>query len=529
MKDGQDRFKIYAEQTLSAIQCVTAEFEGLSLHDRFALIVPNNEFRASLLPVLHAELSKAYTKRSFKLVTAEEASGLMGSGSEGARQVDGAEWIVLDEISQMDGLERLIVVGVGLDNAMDDTASDNSETRSMLYRAMTRAHMMVLVVNEFIPGGWFGFLTNCKLDETMKFDAERAKQAAEEQAAKTREAQEKAIARQKELDKQTEAAMAGASVEQKTAIEELKPEDAVLVKPVVRAELQKGATATQAVAKGIIEAQRPGQAQAAMDASQEMKSSSADADFVRKYMVESLKKGTSEDTALSSALVAWELKRKVGQIPEVLQAKLTNADKDTVMEASLKATIETLVKQGVALDAAVASALGQWAELREAITDKAQVVAKEIKPSDIVLLQTKAAVSITRGTPLDKAVDGQIRQWILVEDTAEMHAQLHVVAKDRAISVTRACAASLESTSAAKLKRGATADEAVETTLAEWIEVERAVAAEVGAKEIAKRDLAELQIKAAAAVLQGKAVNAAVLDIVSAWTDTSTGKRPTYF
>jgi hypothetical protein len=527
VKDGQDRFKIYAEQTLSAIHCVAAEFEGLSLHDRFALIVPNNEFRASLLPVLHAQLSKAYTKRSFKLVTAEEASGLMGS--EGARQVDGAEWIILDEISQMDGLERLIVVGIDLDSAMDDTASDNLETRSMLYRAMTRAHMMVLVVNEFIAGGWFGFLTTCKLDETKKFDAEAAKQAAEEQAAKTRAAQEKAMAKQKELDEQTEAAMAEASVEQNAAIKELKPEDAVLVKPAVRAALQKGTSAAQALVKGIVEAQRPGQAQAAMDASEEMKSSGFDADFVRNHMVGSLKNGASENTALSSALAAWELKQKIKRIPTVLQAKLANADKDTVMEASLKATIETLVKQGVALDAAVASALEQWVELRKAITDKAQAGAKEIKPSDIVLLQTKAAASITRGTPLEKAVDGQIRQWILVEDAAEMHAQLHAVAKDRGISVTRACAASLESTSAAKLKRGATVDEAVETTLAEWIEVERAVAAEVGAQEIAKRDLAELQIKAAAAVLRGKAVNVAVLDIVSAWTDTSTGKRPTYF
>eukprot|EP01049_Picozoa_sp_SAG25_P009825 SAG25_NODE_1010_length_4313_cov_1.562411_1_plen_1437_part_11 len=140
VKDGQDQFKIYAEQTLSAIQQVTGEFEGLSLHDRFALIVPNAEFRASLLPGLNDQLRKAYTDRKFKLVTAEEASGLMGSGSEGAKQVDGAEWIMLDEIGQLDGLERLIVVGVGLDSAKDDTASDNVETRLMLYRAMARAH-----------------------------------------------------------------------------------------------------------------------------------------------------------------------------------------------------------------------------------------------------------------------------------------------------------------------------------------------------------------------------------------------------
>eukprot|EP01050_Picozoa_sp_SAG11_P030363 SAG11_NODE_8955_length_959_cov_1.132558_1_plen_58_part_10 len=58
----------------------------------------------------------------------------------------------------MDGLERLVVLCVGLDAPMRG-GSGALEARSMLYRAITRAHMMVLAVNEYLPDGWFGFLT----------------------------------------------------------------------------------------------------------------------------------------------------------------------------------------------------------------------------------------------------------------------------------------------------------------------------------------------------------------------------------
>ena len=61
---------------------------------------------------------------------------------------------------------------------------------------------MVLVVNEFIHGGWFEFLTKLRHDEREKFDPEAAKRQAEERAAKTRDAEAKAMAKQKELDEQ---------------------------------------------------------------------------------------------------------------------------------------------------------------------------------------------------------------------------------------------------------------------------------------------------------------------------------------
>ena len=68
----------------------------------------------------------------------------------------------------MDGLERLLVVCVGLDAP---AGPQTLEARSMLYRAITRAHMMVLVVNEFVPSGWLSFLTGVTLGEDRKLDA----------------------------------------------------------------------------------------------------------------------------------------------------------------------------------------------------------------------------------------------------------------------------------------------------------------------------------------------------------------------
>ena len=46
-------------------------------------------------------------------------------------------------LARFDGLERLIVIAVGLDAPLDEKAEDMLETRSRLYRALTRAHMRV--------------------------------------------------------------------------------------------------------------------------------------------------------------------------------------------------------------------------------------------------------------------------------------------------------------------------------------------------------------------------------------------------
>ena len=76
---------------------------------------------------------------------------------------------MLDTIANFDGLERLMVIAVGLDAPID---AGGEQVRSLLYRAVTRAHMMVVVVNQLLPGGWLEFLTKVQLEDTKSgFDA----------------------------------------------------------------------------------------------------------------------------------------------------------------------------------------------------------------------------------------------------------------------------------------------------------------------------------------------------------------------
>ena len=79
-------------------------------------------------------------------------------------------WLVVDTVSAFDGLERLIVIAVALDSVIGN--KQTAQTRSELYRAITRAHMMVVVVNELLRDGWLEWLTRLQLDEHAKFDAE---------------------------------------------------------------------------------------------------------------------------------------------------------------------------------------------------------------------------------------------------------------------------------------------------------------------------------------------------------------------
>ena len=72
------------------------------------------------------------------------------------------------------------MVCAGLDRAISEDAA-TLETRSRLYRAMTRAQLAVAVVNHRVPGGWLEFLGRLELGGA--FDEERAKRDRAETAA----------------------------------------------------------------------------------------------------------------------------------------------------------------------------------------------------------------------------------------------------------------------------------------------------------------------------------------------------------
>jgi hypothetical protein len=101
--------------------------------------------------------------------TALVSSGLHGDmrfAVRAAVEKDRSDCLVLDTVDNFNGLERLIVIAVGLDSPMHQGAG--SETPSHLYRGITRAQLAVVVVNEVVQGGWLEFMTRLKFDENSE-------------------------------------------------------------------------------------------------------------------------------------------------------------------------------------------------------------------------------------------------------------------------------------------------------------------------------------------------------------------------
>lgn len=287
----------YAHHVCEALAFLRRTYRHLPLHERLALLGPTAEFVAALRPELLTCAANRFPSWKIAFVSATgarlplacpltgeprrqtlrqvdlrialsshalpppscarsdlagwphpspssvhtEASALVGSSLDsGGLPSDGIERIVLDTIEQFDGLERLIVIGVGLDSPIADEGAYGAEdgnvgghgdvdpcagvsegtvaasmdgataasaagaecgaatagstvgqrgsdrqTRSMLYRAVTRAHMQVIVVNELLSGGWLEFLGSVRLREDEHFDAERALERCEASAVES--------------------------------------------------------------------------------------------------------------------------------------------------------------------------------------------------------------------------------------------------------------------------------------------------------------------------------------------------------
>eukprot|EP01047_Picozoa_sp_COSAG01_P033072 COSAG01_NODE_2418_length_7734_cov_8.527570_5_plen_385_part_01 len=245
--DGSDRYETYASQTLQAVRSVQAKFDGLNLHNRLAIVVPDSEFRAQLLLPLERQLEEAYPQQ-FELVDAATASRqcfLGGINASSDKQV-----VTMDAIAQVDGMEWLIVACVGLDSAKQATGTGTSdmefaETRSRLYRGVTRAHMMVLAVNEYIKDGWLAFLTTVRLVEHKKFNAKKTLAAAEQdfKLATLENAKRMAAAAKlnDELNAQAEEAV--------LVLQKSNEEESAFLKREVLRLLQRGTELEQAVAQ----------------------------------------------------------------------------------------------------------------------------------------------------------------------------------------------------------------------------------------------------------------------------------------
>ena len=156
-------------EALAAIRRQLVDLEDLDY--RVAVVGPDEAFIEKLREPLARALG------GFELVDAATASAVLPRGDTEARAADAKQLLVVDSVDNMDGLERLVVICVGLDQVIDRGAGV-LQTRSRLYRAMTRAQLAVAVVNEALPGGWLEFLGRVELDD-KKFDdaAERGNRA----------------------------------------------------------------------------------------------------------------------------------------------------------------------------------------------------------------------------------------------------------------------------------------------------------------------------------------------------------------
>jgi hypothetical protein len=161
------KYHQYAEQTVQAVGHIMNQFPGLQVHHRLAILVPDKPFLAAFTEPLTHALRRS--NPNWKLVGAIQSVSAGITSVIVADAVGGCEHgalaeVVFDTVDNFDGLERLIVIAVGLDSTIEQSGS--LKTSSRLYRAITRAHMMVVVVNELLRGGWLEWLTRVELDKT---------------------------------------------------------------------------------------------------------------------------------------------------------------------------------------------------------------------------------------------------------------------------------------------------------------------------------------------------------------------------
>ena len=178
--DAKDEFKLYATHVADAIAHVADAYPNISLHQRLALLVPDEEFlmqlKTALAPVLKSKLPDRHLHFvSFKesLRSLPELFRTLGSQPV-QKSEQRLEHIVLDTVSVTDGLEKLIVICIGLDAPIRRGAGDLF-TRANLYKGITRAQLKAIVVNKRVPEGWFHFLTNVRFS---------GKELSEEEASK---------------------------------------------------------------------------------------------------------------------------------------------------------------------------------------------------------------------------------------------------------------------------------------------------------------------------------------------------------
>ena len=152
------------------VKWAKSQFPAMSIDNKLAIVGPNREFVRKLKSALPLDELEAAVGSRVRLVSAVEAAErefveLFDPVVEGDEQ-----WIVVDSLSNIDGLERPAVIAVGMDTIRIGSVDGMVASRSDIYRAVTRANVLVIVVNELIKGGWLEWLSRVQITADAKFD-----------------------------------------------------------------------------------------------------------------------------------------------------------------------------------------------------------------------------------------------------------------------------------------------------------------------------------------------------------------------
>jgi hypothetical protein len=472
--DDQHRHQQYANQTARALVKVATEFPGLSFHDRLAVIVPDALFRERLKPLLAHQLSASLPERRFQLVDAATASATCGVGTQSA--VSDLEWLVVDGVEEMDGLERLIVVCVGLDSSAADEELGALEARSMLYRAITRAHMMVLAVNENVLDGWLSFLTGIKFGEDQKFDARKALNTAKREAIDRKIVA--AAARRQQLVVEAESLLAWHALN--TAV----PEGATLAKSI-----SSGGNKCDRCLRNFVDG--------ATTFSSDVQSTEASYDlcegchgdivvgtpdhlhrqrrFLEAKVVLALSRGAAPQrqptAAVATALRMWHLDELLARIPAAVTtaataAGLAESETGGRCAESLAAVATAMVRgqsaelQEMTLEEATAAAIDRWQQASDTLSVLADQHGKQLSGSE----STQLLVAIMDGTEVRDA----LTRFVVSEAATQRQLPLQYQDEYALLQMVDG-----------PLSLGEPMQNTVEAALDEWQRIEQAVMAEL--------------------------------------------------
>ncbi|CAE7892767.1 unnamed protein product [Symbiodinium sp. KB8] len=189
LEEQGKKFDEYARQIVKAVVYIEQVFPGVALHRRVAILTPDKDFLDRLRPRLQTNLNQHFSHRSFRLESFVESLEVLPERvlRRSPQQTKKQESLVVDAMEQADGLEQMIVVCAGLDSAIQSSTED-LQTRAQLYRGITRAQLLAVVVNEHVPGGWLEFLGGVKYQDAALSDREADSPRVAEAARKRHQA-----------------------------------------------------------------------------------------------------------------------------------------------------------------------------------------------------------------------------------------------------------------------------------------------------------------------------------------------------